>query len=797
MRLKLLPGLTLLAAVSCSGNPEGPCDIYASYGHECVAAHSTVRALSADYDGPLYQLRRESDGAVMDIMAKDGYADVVSHDSFCRGTVAYITVIYDQSGHGNHLMQAAPGTFKGPDKGEFNTLPLADMAPVTINGRKAYGVFLMPGMGFRNNNARDLAINDEAEGMYYVIDGTHYDSGCCFDYGNASTNGRAVGTGTMETTYFGTSTAWGSGNGEGPWIMSDMESGLFSGYDPKVNDVPSIDSWHFVSVFVNGGDGNRWDLSGGDATTPDLTVFYDGPRPLTPESSAYYPMSKKGAILMGNGGDNGNGSAGTFYEGVMTLGYPSQECIRAVQANIASSGYDVQPLKLSRLTTFMAGSEQTLEVKFTNTAGKALRNVSISLDLPEGWTSEGSEKIARLEAGETAVAGFRITAPRSVSGGYARASVVWKGGSEAAECRIRCATPVKINEVGLADGFIELFNPSDSPVDISAYELEITRSGWAPVRAAAFPEGTVIAPGEYLLLSAGEDAIAMSEAPLTTVFIPVSTGPWLSFEAGATSLPLTSVSGLEAGMRIGIGSGSDYEETVLSSVGTAATQTVLRKAASAGDTVLHLDYNSDLQEGSVLTVGTGQRMEKVTVKKLLTVQTPAPPRVFGARRAAEVREAGIVELESPLKGDHMEGVDVSCEGTGISFSPALRFAHVSGDAVQANPRPTLCRDGKHIGYLPSPKAGNIALYCGQVLIDGVTYGSKQSNSSGNGTICRPDIATLEGDQDQGGCLAEVPQSFFHTVPAIVRWPDGADRDMLCSDFSPTEIPTPGKANVRD
>ena len=52
----------------------------------------------------------------------------------------------------------------------------------------------MTGMGFRNNNAAGIAINDEPEGIYYVIDGTHYDNGCCFDYGNSSTNGRAVGT---------------------------------------------------------------------------------------------------------------------------------------------------------------------------------------------------------------------------------------------------------------------------------------------------------------------------------------------------------------------------------------------------------------------------------------------------------------------------------------------------------------------------------------------------------------------------------------------------------------------------
>lgn len=797
MKTCLIPALLLLGvAASCTKVPEGPCDIYESYGYDCVAAHSTTRVLSSSYRGPLYQIRRESDGATLSIMPKNGYADASAHDAFSEGTMSYITVIYDQSGHGNHLYQAPPGTFKGPAKGQFNTLPIADMAPVTIDGRKAYGAYLMPGMGYRYNNASDLAINDEAEGMYYVIDGTHYDSGCCFDYGNASTNGKAVGTGTMETTYFGTSTAWGSGNGEGPWIMADMESGLFSGYGHKKNDVPSIDGWRFVSVYVNGGDGNRWDLNGGDATTPDLTTFYSGPRPHTPESDAYYPMSKKGAILLGNGGDNGNGSAGTFYEGVMVLGYPSQECIRAVQANIAAARYDVQPVKLSRLTTFMAGDVQTLRVDFRNTGFKTAEKVGISLELPQGWTCRALDQRRDLQPGEEMSSEFEITAPEGVSGGFVKAVVSWKGGREQAVQRVRCATAVKINELGLEDGgFVELHNPSVSPVDLSGYEVEITQSGWAPVRAAKLPEGTVLGAGEYLVLTPGEGALAMAAAARTTIFIPVSTGPWLRFPAGTDKLPVASVEGLRVGQSVAIGAGADYEETVLTSVGTAATQTQLAREARAGDTVLALGYTSELREGSVLTISTGQRIEKAVVKRVLSVQTPPPPHVVGIPDAP--REPGEIELAEPLKNDHMNGVDVSCEGSGITFSPALRFAHESGDAIQADPSPALATDGRHLGYCLSPRAGAVALYCDGVLMDGVTYGSKQSNSSGNGTICRPDIATLEGDQDQGGCLAEVPASFFRSVPAIVRFPDGADRDMLCADFSPSECPTPGKANIKE
>ena len=45
----------------------GPCDIYASGGTPCVAAHSTTRALFNAYSGPLYQVRRASDNATTNI----------------------------------------------------------------------------------------------------------------------------------------------------------------------------------------------------------------------------------------------------------------------------------------------------------------------------------------------------------------------------------------------------------------------------------------------------------------------------------------------------------------------------------------------------------------------------------------------------------------------------------------------------------------------------------------------------------------------------------------------------------
>src|ERR1051326_4047158 len=83
--------------------PQGPCDIYAAGGTPCVAAHSTTRALSASYNGPLYQVKRQSDGKTLDIgILGDGYANAVAQDTFCVNTICLMNVIYDQSGKGNH-----------------------------------------------------------------------------------------------------------------------------------------------------------------------------------------------------------------------------------------------------------------------------------------------------------------------------------------------------------------------------------------------------------------------------------------------------------------------------------------------------------------------------------------------------------------------------------------------------------------------------------------------------------------------------------------------------------------------
>ena len=66
-------------------------------------------------------------------------------------------------------------------------------------------------------------------------------------------------------------------------------------------------------------------------------------QPILSLPPGYNPMKKQGAIILGSGGDccatGRNLSAGTFYEGAMVAGYPSDATENAVQANIVAAGY--------------------------------------------------------------------------------------------------------------------------------------------------------------------------------------------------------------------------------------------------------------------------------------------------------------------------------------------------------------------------------------------------------------------------------------------------------------------------
>ncbi len=116
--------------------------------------------------------------------------------------------------------------------------------------------------------------------------------------------------------------------------MADLENGLFSGANPQLNTNDPTGN-RFLTALVKGEPG-RWALRGGNAQSGGLSTYCNGARPRV---AGYHPMRKEGAIILGVGGDNSNGAAGTFGEGAMTSGCPSDATENGVQANVTSVGY--------------------------------------------------------------------------------------------------------------------------------------------------------------------------------------------------------------------------------------------------------------------------------------------------------------------------------------------------------------------------------------------------------------------------------------------------------------------------
>jgi len=431
----------LLPLVATSTSTQGPCDIYAAAGTPCVAAHSTVRALYAAYTGPLYEVKRPSDGQAKSISAlgSSGFADSAAQDTFCnvalgfpsdplscfieepesakkpnicfagysvktdtntsaecaskcladpkcvqfvKATPTYgdphacrlsytcdaptsflagfdgylrdlskagcslpragctISQIFDQSGHENHLLPAPAGGAHGAADNGANATALK----MTISGHTVYGAYFEhgsgpgrahSGTGYRCDNTSQVAINDESETIYMVTGGKRYNAGCCFDYGNAETNSRDDGKGTMEAVYWGNASApgWSKGTGAGPWVMADLENGLWAGNVTPVSSTNTPIIADYVTAMVKGKAGG-FALKGGDANSGVLKTMFEGSRP-----QGYEVMKKQGAIILGIGGDNSDAAIGSFMEGVMTKGYTTNAADDAVQANIVQAAY--------------------------------------------------------------------------------------------------------------------------------------------------------------------------------------------------------------------------------------------------------------------------------------------------------------------------------------------------------------------------------------------------------------------------------------------------------------------------
>ena len=160
--------------------PHGPCDVLAAAHTPCVAAHSVVRALYANYTGALYRVLRDKDHASLDIMAglNSGVANTAAQDEFCKDTACYTLRIYDQSPGRNHLDTSPAGGACHYPLAPVN----ATRERVSVGGHPAYAAYFEGSMGYRNDVTRGVATGEQAQTMIMVTRGDHVNGGCVRDW---------------------------------------------------------------------------------------------------------------------------------------------------------------------------------------------------------------------------------------------------------------------------------------------------------------------------------------------------------------------------------------------------------------------------------------------------------------------------------------------------------------------------------------------------------------------------------------------------------------------------------------
>jgi hypothetical protein len=268
-----------------------------------------------------------------------------------------VAQLYDQSGRNNHLPVAKGGRSDGGGFAaldDFETV-MDSRAAITVGGRSVYSLFMQARQGYRIARAgAGMPLRQEAQGIYWLVDGTRAGRPCCWDFGNVTPDPKSYAE--MNTLFFGEA-FWGRGNGSYPWFGADFEAGVWMGGsragDPGWGELsasmaqrppnpnnPSMSGVKHALGFLktDSNADNTYALRMANiATATTVQTAYRGAYPKL--SYAGHGTDNKGAIVLGVGGDNSNNSFGTFYEGAIVRGFPSDATELAVMQDIQAVGY--------------------------------------------------------------------------------------------------------------------------------------------------------------------------------------------------------------------------------------------------------------------------------------------------------------------------------------------------------------------------------------------------------------------------------------------------------------------------
>jgi len=491
--------------------------------------------------------------------------------------------------------------------------------------------------------------------------------------------------------------------------MTDQENNLVGCVNPDgskfCTTLPDI-TWRFVTGIAKG-EPHHWTSMGGDAQRGALQVMFDGGR----VNGTYDPMRKQGAILLGNGGDNSNGSQGTFYEGAVTAAgtFPTDATDQLVQANVVAAGYDVARLRMAPasatatppgLQTFSPGSPQGTVVTFTNTTGAPAWGVKLSISVPsQQWTAfvSGTTETSKtftnpVTPGVSVSANFKVISGPATFNGDLIGNVSWKNSTSGAEHsettfeKVRNVSPVKINEFRISSGspsnptdsFIELYNAGSQSVDISNWSLTARPAQQAIFSTVKIPAGTKLAAGGFYLLGLSNSGLAVSA------------------HAGDATIHLRSIGGMKVGDTIAIDAGSNSETRKIASLGTAASNhTTLWQplpdgpiiTIPAGSTNVSVASIAGFKVGEKIALGHGatypavaRDQEQYEVATVTAVGKPGTQAYLAADAPAGSTNIKVTSVSDISVGDKIR-LDIDSVGHGIETVTAT---HVGTKASQTN-----------------------------------------------------------------------------------------------------------------
>jgi non-reducing end alpha-L-arabinofuranosidase len=325
-----------------TGTPPG--DIASAAGTPLVAAHSVTRAMFAAYNGKLFQARRPTDSKTQDIntVGAGGFVDLTALNTFCSGTTCTVTRLYDQTANGNDMSQNTVAN--QPTVGFWTA----------ANGMK-YPMIVSKGYQWLRNRTQvsKIPTGSNPQTEYFVVHGDNAGraagtNGCCYDYGNMENHIGDDGPGTMTALYFGDATDWTRGAGNGPWVMLDMENGVFAGGGPisilnagqsSVNaSDPSLKfpSPNIVTGLAKTDGKTTFEIKYGNASTGTLSTAWNGSLPTKTNPTSYIPLKQQGGISLGEGGDGSAMGTGAFSEGAIMAAQTSDATDTAIQANLTT-----------------------------------------------------------------------------------------------------------------------------------------------------------------------------------------------------------------------------------------------------------------------------------------------------------------------------------------------------------------------------------------------------------------------------------------------------------------------------